>query len=62
MPLRKTIAQSELAAAQSESDRARHGKTYSPTTGGWTEPATERPTAGTGTTDQDSSGARKWWK
>ncbi|MER5871942.1 hypothetical protein [Streptomyces sp. NPDC002044] len=59
---RKTISQSDLAAGQSDTDRARHGKSYSAGTGGWTETAADRPTAGTGTTDQDASGARKWWK
>lgn len=59
---RKTISQSELGAGQSDVDRKRHGKGYSAETGGWTESAKEKPTAGTGTTDQDSSGARKWWQ
>lgn len=60
MPFRKTISQSQLAQGQSDADREQHGRSYSASTGGWTEPATERPTAGTGTTDQDATGARKW--
>ncbi|MCY0954139.1 hypothetical protein [Streptomyces sp. H27-S2] len=59
---RKTISQSDLAAGQSDTDRARHGRSYSAESGGWTKAATEQPTAGTGTTDQDATGARKWWK
>lgn len=59
---RKTISQSELAAGQTDADRQQHSRSYSAETGGWTETATERPTAGTGTTDQDASGARKWWQ
>ncbi|MFD8417531.1 hypothetical protein ACFV2Q_38360 [Streptomyces sp. NPDC059650] len=58
---RKTISQSELAAGQTEENRARHVTTYSAERGGWVK-AEEKPTAGTGTTDQDSSGARKWWR
>ncbi|MEV6574833.1 hypothetical protein [Streptomyces sp. NPDC051577] len=61
MPFSSKISQADLASGQSEADRARHGRTFSATTGGWTEPATEKPVAGTGTTDQDSTGARKWW-
>ncbi|MCB5182869.1 hypothetical protein [Streptomyces antimicrobicus] len=59
---RKTISQSELGANQTDADRQRHGRAYSAETGGWTETATDKPVAGTGTTDQDSSGARKWWQ
>lgn len=58
---RRSISQSELAAKQSDADRAQHGKSYSAETGGWTEPVKDQPVAGTGSTDQDSSGARKWW-
>ncbi|MGZ9935873.1 hypothetical protein ACXNSR_39040 (plasmid) [Streptomyces sp. NC-S4] len=62
MAFRKTISQAELGAGQSDANRQQHGRSYSAETGGWTEKTTDRPTAGTGTTDQDSSGARKWWK
>ncbi|MFC8511362.1 hypothetical protein ACFU3J_27725 [Streptomyces sp. NPDC057411] len=62
MAFRRTISQAELGANQTDADRQRHGRTYSAQTGGWTEKTTEKPTAGTGTTDQDASGARKWWK
>ncbi|MFE5811189.1 hypothetical protein ACWCYZ_33905 [Streptomyces virginiae] len=62
MAFRKTISQAELGARQTEADRQEHGRSYSAETGGWTEKTTERPTAGTGTTDQDASGARKWWQ
>ncbi|MEV7835367.1 hypothetical protein AB0P12_32805 [Streptomyces subrutilus] len=62
MAFRTTISQSELAEGQSDADRARHGRAYSAGTGGWTETTRERPAAGTGTTDQDATGARKWWK
>ena len=59
---RKTISQSELATGQSEAARQQHGRVYSADTGGWTEAVTERPTAGTGSSDKDASGARKWWR
>lgn len=62
MAFRRTISQSELGANLTEADREQHGRTYSAQTGGWTEKPAEKPTAGTGTTDQDASGARKWWK
>ena len=62
MPFRRTISQDELRSKMSDADREKHGRTYSATTGGWTEKAKDKPTAGTGTTDQDASGARKWWK
>ncbi|GAA0699567.1 hypothetical protein GCM10010260_84190 [Streptomyces filipinensis] len=61
MAFRKTISQSELAEGLSDADRQQHGRTYSAQTGGWTETTTDKPTAGTGSTDQDVSGARKWW-
>ncbi|WKV76622.1 hypothetical protein AW27_034215 (plasmid) [Streptomyces sp. PCS3-D2] len=62
MAFRRTISQADLGANLTDADREQHGRTYSAQTGGWTEKATEKPTAGTGTTDQDASGARKWWK
>ncbi|GLV88018.1 hypothetical protein Slala03_77070 [Streptomyces lavendulae subsp. lavendulae] len=61
MAFRKAISQSELAESLSDDDRQQHGRAYSAQTGGWTETTTVKPTAGTGTTDQDASGARKWW-
>ncbi|MFD3940230.1 hypothetical protein ACFWSP_35395 [Streptomyces sp. NPDC058618] len=59
---RKTISMDDLGSGQSDADRKRHGKGYSADTGGWTESSSDRPTAGTGATDRDESGARKWWQ
>ncbi|MCY0923206.1 hypothetical protein OS965_34580 [Streptomyces sp. H27-G5] len=61
MAFRKTISQDELRQNLT-TDQLQQGKGYSGATGGWTEAPAEQPTAGTGTTDQDSTGARKWWK
>ena len=63
MAFRRTISQAELGAKLTDADRQKHGRTFSARTGGWTEKTTDdKPTAGTGTTDQDATGARKWWK
>lgn len=61
MAFRRTISQAKLAENLTDEQR-QQGKGYSSATGGWTESATEKPTAGTGSTDQDESGARKWWQ
>ncbi|MFF5707412.1 hypothetical protein ACFY7H_33740 [Streptomyces sp. NPDC012794] len=59
---RKTISQSDLSSGLSDADREKHRTDYSAADGGWVRKAEPRTTTEAGTSDTDSSGARKWWR